>query len=81
MYPKLSKLWSWIYSKRNKKIHKKQKYNSKYRIQAYDSIMSGSFCIGFIDFILKGKILPDYTNLFSPNSYEKNDEIILTCFQ
>ena len=52
-----------------------------YRIQAYDPIMSGSFCIGFIDFILKGKILPDYTNLFSPNSYEKNDEIILTCFQ
>ena len=43
--------------------------------------MSGSFCIGFIDFILKDKILPDYTNLFSPNSYEKNDEIILTCFQ
>ena len=24
-----------------------------YRIQAYDSIMCGHFCIGFIDFILK----------------------------
>ena len=26
-----------------------------YRIQAYDSIMCGCFCIGFIDFMLKGK--------------------------
>ena len=40
-----------------------------YRIQAYDSIMCGYFCIGFIDFILKGKSLLDYTNLFSPNDY------------
>ena len=52
-----------------------------YRIQAYNSIMCGYFCIGFNDFILKGKSLLDYTNLFSPNHYEKNDEIILKCFQ
>ena len=26
-----------------------------YRIQAYDSIMCGYFCVGFIDFMLKGK--------------------------
>ena len=32
------------------------------------------FCIGFIDFMLKGKGLLDYTNLFPPNDYEKNDE-------
>ena len=25
-----------------------------YRIQAYDSVMRGYFCIGFIDFMLKG---------------------------
>ena len=31
-----------------------------YRIQAYHSIMCGYFCIGFIDFILKGKSLLDY---------------------
>ena len=49
-----------------------------YRIQAYDSIMCGYFCIGFIDFMLKGKSLLDYTNLLSPNDYEKNDKIILT---
>ena len=35
-----------------------------YHIQAYDSIMCGYFCIGFIDFMLKGKSLLDYTNLF-----------------
>ena len=53
------------------------------RIQAYDSIMYGfiDFCIGFIDFTLKGKSLLNYTNLFSPNDYEKNDKIILKCFQ
>ena len=51
------------------------------RIQAYDSIMCGYFCTGFIDFMLKGKSLLDYTNLFSPNDYEKNDKIILKYFQ
>ena len=33
-----------------------------YRIQAYDSIMCGYFCLGFIDFMLKGKSLSEYTN-------------------
>ena len=31
--------------------------------------MSGYFCIGFIDFMLKGKSLLEYINLFSPNDY------------
>ena len=48
-----------------------------YRIEAYDSIMCGYFCIGFIDFMLKCKSLLEYINLFSPYDYEKNDEIIL----
>ena len=39
------------------------------------------FCIGFVDFILKGKSLLDYINLFLPNDYEKNDKIILKYFQ
>ena len=52
-----------------------------YRIQAYDLVMCRNFCIGFIDFMLKGKkSLLDYTNLFSPNEYEKNDKIILKYF-
>ena len=50
-------------------------------MQAYYSIMCGKFCIGFIDFMLKGKSLLEYTNLFSPNDYEKNDNIILKYFQ
>ena len=40
-----------------------------YRIQNYDSIMCGYFCIGFIDYMLKGKNLTDYTNLFSPYNF------------
>ena len=44
------------------------------RIQAYDSITCRYFCIGFIDFMLKGKSLLDYTNLFSLNDYQKNDK-------
>ena len=52
-----------------------------YRIQAYDSIMFGYFCIGFIDFMLKGKSLLDYIYLFSPIDYEKNNRIILKSFQ
>ena len=43
--------------------------------------MCGYFCIGFIDVMLNGKSLLDYTNLFSPNRYEKNDRIILKYFQ
>ena len=38
-----------------------------YRIQAYNSIMSGYFCIRFINSMLKGKSLLDYANLFSSN--------------
>ena len=43
--------------------------------------MCGYFCIGYIDFMLKGKSLLDYINLFSPNEYEKNDETILKYLQ
>ena len=49
-------------------------------MQAYDSIMCGYFYIGFIDFMLAGKILTDFTNLFSPSNFKKNDNIILNCF-
>ena len=48
--------------------------------QAYDSIMWGYFCIGFIDFMLAGKTLTEYTNLFSPNDFKKNDDMILNYF-
>ena len=48
-----------------------------FRIQAYDSIMCGYFCIGFIDFMLARKTLTDFTNLFSPKNFYKNDDVIL----
>ena len=51
-----------------------------YRMQAYNSIMCGYFCIGFIDFIFKGKSLTDFTNLFSPHNFKKNEEVILSYF-
>ena len=51
-----------------------------YRIQAYNTIICRYFCIGSIDFMLKDKSLLHYTNLFSPNKYEKNDKIILKYF-
>ena len=43
--------------------------------------MCGYFCNEFIDFMLKSKNLLDYTNLFSPNNYENNDQIIRKYFQ
>ena len=61
-------------------IGNKNNITNIYRVQGYDSIMCGYFCIGFIDFMLKGKSLLDYTNLF-PNDYENNDKIILKYFQ
>ena len=51
-----------------------------YRVQSYNSIMCGYFCIGFIDFMLKGKSLLEYANLFYLNGYEKNDKMILNIF-
>ena len=41
------------------------------RIQAYDSIMCGYFCIGFIDFMFKSNSLTEFTNLFPPDSFKK----------
>ena len=43
--------------------------------------MCGCFSIGFIYFMLEGKNLLGCTNLFFPKKYEKNDKILLECFQ
>ena len=47
-----------------------------FRIQAYDSIMCGNFCVGFIDFMLAGKTLTEFTNIFPPNNFKKNYDVI-----
>ena len=51
------------------------------RIQAYNTVMCGYFCIGFLDFMFKGNSLTDFTNLFSPNNFKKNKDIILNYFK
>ena len=61
-------------------INNKNMKTNIFRIQAYDSVMFGYFCIKFIDFMFKGKTLTEFTNLFSPNNFEKNDDIILKYF-
>ena len=61
-------------------INNKNIKTNIFRIQAYDSVMCGYFCIGFIDFTFKGKTVTKFTNLFSPNNFEKNDDVILKYF-
>ena len=64
----------------NKFIRNEIKSNI-FRIQVYDSIMCGYFCIEFVNDMLKGKTLLDYTNLFSPNDFKKNDQVIKRIFK
>ena len=62
------------------KIKDKSITHNIFKTQDNDSIMCGFYCITFIDYMLAGKTLLDYTNLFSPNDYEKNDKIIYKYF-
>ena len=62
----------YFYSFGNKNI-----ITNIYRIQAFDSIIWKYFCIVFIDSLLKGKSLLDYTHLLSPNKYEMNDNFLV----
>ena len=50
-----------------------------FRVQENNSIMYRYFCIGFIHFMLAGKKLIDYTNLFKKKI--QNDNIILSYFK
>ena len=52
-----------------------------FRVQANNSVMCGDFCIGFIDFMLAGKKLTDFTKMFSCYFFKKNDDIILSLFK
>ena len=60
----------------NRFIGNKEIKANIFRIQAYDAITCGYFCIEFINYMLKGKTLLDYTNLFSPNDFKKKDQVI-----
>ena len=52
-----------------------------FRVQANDLVMCGYFCIGFIDFMPAGKKLTDFTSMFCPHDFKKNDQIILHYFK
>ena len=52
-------------------IDNKKIITNTFRVQAYDSIMCGYFCIGFINFMFNGNSQIDFTNLFSPNDFKK----------
>ena len=52
-------------------IDRKSIITNIYRIQAYDSIMCGYSCIGFINFMFNGNSLTDYTSRFSPDDSKK----------
>ena len=45
-------------------INNKNITTNIFRIQAYNSIICDYFYIGFIDFMIPGKILTEFTNLF-----------------
>ena len=61
-------------------INNKNITTNIFRIQAYDSIMCRYFCIGFIDFMLTGKTLTEFTDIFSSNNFKKNNDIFLKYF-
>ena len=42
--------------------------------------MCGYFCIGFIDFMLAGETLTEYTNLFPSNNFKKIDDMTIKFF-
>ena len=72
--------WNISQKKLKKFIENKNIIKTIYRIQASDSIMYGYFCIGFIEFMLKGKSLIDYTKSFSANDWKKIDKMIIKYF-
>ena len=70
-----------IFKEIEKLIRNRNITTNIFRIQAYDSVMCGYFCVRFINFMLKYKIFLENSNLFSPNEYGKKDKIILKYFQ
>ena len=42
--------------------------------------MCGYFCIEFIGFMFSDKTSTDFTNIFAPNNFKKNDEYFKKVF-
>ena len=63
------------------KIRDKSITHNIFRRQYNESIMCGFYCIAFTEYMLAGKTLLDYNNLFSPHDYKKNYKIISKYFK
>ena len=70
-----------IHKEINKFIGNKEIKASIFRLQAYDSVMCVYFCIEFINYMFDRKSLIDFTSLFSPHDFKKNDQIIKRIFK
>ena len=70
-----------ILEETDKFIGNKKIKASIFRMQTYDSVMCGYFCIEFINYMFKSKKLLDYTNLFLPNDFKNNDQVIKRIFK
>ena len=64
-------------------IGDKDTISNIFRLQACDSIMCGYFCVAFIHYMFDNtnKTLLDFTNVFFPYDFKKNDEIIARLFK
>ena len=70
-----------LFQEKSTIINNKNIATNIFRIHAYDSVMCKYFCIAFINFMLNGKSLTDFANLFSANKFLKNDGMILNYFK
>ena len=62
-------------------IRNKDTISNIFRLQVYDSIMCGYFCLAFIDFMFACITLLKFTNLFSPYDFKKNDKNVGKMFK
>ena len=61
-------------------LHKKDIDSNIFRVQSKKSVLCGYFCIKFLEYMFSGKTLTEYTNLFSPTDFNKNDKKVLRLF-
>ena len=50
------------------------------RMQSFDSIMFGCFCLRIFDLMFKGKSLTEFTDSFSQQNFKNNANIIFNYF-
>ena len=59
----------YIFQEMLNKVSDKSITKNIFSLESNDSTMCGFDCITFIEYILSGKTLSNYTNLFSPNDF------------